>query len=554
MSAHAHVSHRYAAIAALLVLGRSGPSFAQSLDPQVRGDLRLAPLLTGLSAPIAAQYTPDGRLVVIEQGGDIIVVRGGNRTNAGTIAVEQSFAEQGLLGLAVDPRFADSNRLYFYYSAANTPTENRHKVAWATLDPVTDQVDVANRTVILENISGINNHNGGGLAFDANGLLYVGAGDNGCNCGCAPGSTSGRNWFGTCLTNAQGKILRVDRDGNIPNTNPLVGVADVAACGAEFSCGGNGARMEPNQANRGAPRTEIYLWGFRNPWRFTFDSQTGYLWIGDVGEVTYEEITVSRTGGQHHGWPFREGVHGQPVSTCATYTPGFGDCVEPVFEVPQSEAPASGSGSITGGVFSNHCSWPSGWRGRYWFGDYVKSRVWTVTPNGARDGVTGGKSTIVTAADGPVHFFNGLNGSVGFVAINGGAIFEILPANPAPCTTDDGGVAADVTTGDDAGTIPGDSGTPSGDAAPLPDGAPPADATSPADAAAQSDAGPRADSGGGGASDGGTTGERGSGCGCSTQGTRGRSPAAFAFIALAVWSLRRRRFLALGAGNPGPER
>ena len=78
--------------------------------------------------------------------------------------------------------------------------------------------------------------------------------------------------------------MRVDRDGNIPATNPLVGVADVAACGTQFTCSVvNGAGMEPTQGNRGAPRTEIYLWGLRNPWRFTFDSQTGYMWIGDVG-------------------------------------------------------------------------------------------------------------------------------------------------------------------------------------------------------------------------------------------------------------------------------
>ena len=182
--------------------------------------------------------------------------------------------------------------------------------------------------MLLHGLRGPANHDGGGLAIGPDGKLYVGAGDTGCNSGQPPPPPDSRigNYTGTCLTTANGKILRINLDGSIPSDNPLQGVS-VRACDAT-SCVANpgGAPVT------GMPRTEIWAWGFRNPWRFSFDAQTGFLWVGDVGEVTYEEIDLVR-GGQHYGWPWREGGVGDPVSTCATLgaNGGGSGCVDPKY-------------------------------------------------------------------------------------------------------------------------------------------------------------------------------------------------------------------------------
>lgn len=431
---------------------------AQALDPGVENDLTLTRILNNLDAPTAAEFLPDGRLVILQQNGAFKVYTGTlPLIDAGQLTVDTSHPERGLLGLAIDPQFATSNRLYFYYSADGAGAADRNRVAWATIDPSTSMVNVAGRTDILTGIYGPANHDGGGLAFGPDGHLYIGTGDTGCNCECDPG-TNTRNFFPTCLTNLNGKILRIDREGGIPATNPLVGVASVKACGPMAACGNMGAGRAPTDANTGAPRTEIYAWGLRNPWRFAFDSQSGFLWIGDVGDKTFEEITVSKRPGEHHGWPYREGAAGQEISTCATATSQSGDCVDPAYALPANEAPGN-RGSITGGVFSNHCSWPQAWRGRYWFGDYAKGRVWTFTPNQARDGVDlKSRVTIVQRAVGPAHFFNGPDGAVYFIAIEGSSIWKISPTNPVQCTEEDAGVIGhpDATTppiGDDASVV-----------------------------------------------------------------------------------------------------
>lgn len=472
--------------ALLLPVSLSRPGLAQvdTLDTSVSGDLVLSTVLTDISTafstedyPTAAEFLPDGRLVILGQTtGEILVWSGaGAPIIRGAIPVNVS-SERGLLGLAVDPEFLTTHRLYFYYSAEGSPATNRHRVAYATIDPATSAVDVANRVEILSGMYGPANHNGGGLAFGPDGNLYVGVGDTGCNCGCAPGG--GDNYFPTCLTNLNGKILRIDREGGTPATNPLAGILDVPACGASIDCSADGQHHFPDPAVTGAPAAPIYIWGLRNPWRFSFDGQTGHLWIGDVGEVTYEEITISRGPGEHHGWPFRDGPEGQDPSVCSAVTPTAGPCVDPVLAYPHSETPSSGSGSVTGGVFSNHCSWPEAYRGRYWFGDYSKNRVWMLTPNAARDGIVGGRTVIVRSAGGPVHFFNGADGAVYYLSIADGEIHRIGPAGPGSCAPD-GGVSIDA--------APGDARPPSDAAAPN-DAAPPPDAATPNDAGAAADA------------------------------------------------------------------
>jgi MYXO-CTERM domain-containing protein len=400
------------------------------LDPAVENDLVLTLEVQGASPATDMQFLPDGRLLIITQDGSFLLWDGANLDNAGNLTV-QSGGERGLLGVAIDPMFAQTNRIYFYYSLSNT-----QRVGYAVLNPATSQVDTANVTTIIDNLSANRNHDGGALRFGPDGNLYIGAGDTGCNCGCAPG-TNTDNYFPTCLTKYHGKIMRIDREGAAPATNPLVGVASAPACEAGNTCG-EAATFPTATAD---PLDEIYAWGFRNPWRIAFDEQTGYLWIGDVGEVTYEEITISTQPGEHHGWPFREGAEGQNVSQCQTVVPqSVTPCKDPAFAYDHAEAPASGSGSITGGVFSNHCSWPAPYAGLYWFGDYNKTRIWSVAPNANRDGiVNGSRQIIVRSANGPVSLANGPDGSIWYTTINDGEIWSIRPANPVQCNNPDAG-------------------------------------------------------------------------------------------------------------------
>ena len=198
-----------------------------------------------------------------------------------------------------------------------------------------------------------------------------------------------------------------------------------------------------------APRTDIYNWGFRNPWRFSFDEQTGYLWIGDVGEVTYEEITIARAG-RHHGWPFREGPHGYPVDKCREIRPDTGPCVDPVYHcrhgdstggsAQQGGAPFidglrsaslraidGGCQSITGGAFLSGPRWPAALRGRYAFADNVRGRLWTLQLTPTRDGVVAGSRQDLGRVRGmPVSLRSGPDGDL-FIAVLPGRLLRLSP-------------------------------------------------------------------------------------------------------------------------------
>ncbi|MFO0723871.1 MAG: PQQ-dependent sugar dehydrogenase [Myxococcota bacterium] len=511
---------------------------AQTLVPT--NDLDFSVFQDGLNAPSAAEFLPDGRLVITQQGGRFRVrpAAGGALINAGQVSVITNINEQGLLGIAIDPQFSTSNRIYFYYSENGSSTSDRHHVAWATIDPVTSIIDTANLHIIVRDLFGPANHNGGGIKFGPDGYLYIGVGDTGCNCACAPGTAN--NYFGTNLAVANGKILRVDRDGNIPASNPLTGAGLMVPGGGSVPrpCS-NGPNVEPNMNNPVAPRTDIYNWGFRNPWRFSFDEQTGYLWIGDVGEVTYEEVTVSTGPGQHHGWPWREGFHGDPGTACPMSTGLAGvpatqeNCTEPVYEYSHN----GGAASITGGVFSNHCSWPAPWAGRYWFADYDMQyhTVWTLTPDpasGRRQIVANSREDVLTNAGGVVHFFNGPDGAVYMVNINAGEIWRVAPKNPVVCAPPDAGIWPDAEPLD-TGVFEPDGG-PADTAVAIPDAG-----LSPTDTGVT----PQTDSGIAAADanslDAGSIGMAKSGCGCSTA-----SPGAaisMLLLGAAVVLMRRRR-------------
>ena len=444
---------------------------------------QLTTFASGLGQLTDFRFLPDGRVVTTDKTGVVrIRLTNGTIFQAGTFANVDSSSEKGLLGVELHPQFATNGRLFFYVSDGPSDID-KHRILSIVLNPdntlqcggAACAPGTGSVQVLLSNLKGPANHDGSGMAIGPDGKLYVGVGDTGCNSGVPPGGTI-TNFTGSCLTTANGKILRINIDGSIPSDNPLVGT-QVHACNPTSNTCSDDPRNDPVT---GQPRTEIWSWGFRNPFRFTFDPMTGSLWVADVGEVTYEEVDLV-TKGQHYGWPFREGGFGYPVSTCDTLgaNGGGADCVDPKYfcvhggntTLPDG-GPLDGScQSITGGTFLDTPGWPAAFQGRYWYGDNANGNVWTLTPNAARDGfVPSPRTSIGTGFGTVIRFLVGPDGLLYIGSVEGA--IRIL----SPKAGLDGGVP-------DAG--PPDAGPP--DAGP-PDAGPP-DA-GPRDAGPPLDAGP----------------------------------------------------------------
>ena len=424
----------------LLALAASLPAAAQTLAAGgPASTFQLTTYVSGLGQLTDFRFLPDGRVVMTEKTGAVKVRRtDGSVVTAGSFNVDSN-SEKGLLGVEVDPQFATNTFLYFYASDGPT-TANKHRVQKVRLNPdntlqCTGSCSTAQATVtvLLQNLQGPANHDGGGLAIGPDGKLYVGAGDTGANSGVPPGGNI-TNYIATCLTTANGKVLRINLDGTIPSDNPL------AAPGTKVpACNGSpGSAPDPSNVT-GTPRTEIWSWGFRNPFRLWFDAQTGRLWVGDVGEVSYEEVDLVGRG-QHYGWPFREGAFGYPVTRCDNLgANGSGaDCVEPAYFCEHAGAAGNNDGScqsITGGIFVDSPSWPAPYRGRYFFGDNANGNVWTLTPNAARDGfVASPRSDFGTGFGTPIRFLVGPDGNL-YVGDVGGDIVVISPRAGADAGT-----------------------------------------------------------------------------------------------------------------------
>lgn len=236
--------------------------------------------------PVGLFAPPDGtnRLFLLERDGRVQVVENSPDTTTRTLALDIVFdllagGELGLLGLAFDPEFGTNQQLFLNYTT-DKDGPLRTVVARYTMssqDP--DRIDGASREVLLELEQPRPNHNGGMLAFGPDGYLYIGVGDGGGDN--APAAQDRTNLFGT--------ILRIDVD----HTDPGLAYRIPAD--------------NPWRGNAQGFREEIYAYGFRNPWQFSFDHR-GWLWVGDVGEFTWEEIDLVAAGA-NYGWNIMEGAH-----------------------------------------------------------------------------------------------------------------------------------------------------------------------------------------------------------------------------------------------------
>ena len=300
---------------------------------------------------------PDGRRFVVEQGGRIVVV---DTTGASSVFLDVtarvvSGGERGLLGLAFPPDYAATGFFFVYYTAAGPGGLGVSRVSRFRVSSDPDSADAASEVVLIEMSQRRANHNGGGLDFDDAGNLYVGVGDEG---GAGDDFDNAQD-----LTTPHGSILRIDPSQNTTSP-PYYGIpAD-----------------NPFAVNLNGWRPEIWAWGLRNPWRIAWDSVTGTLWVGDVGQDAWEEIDRIASPG-NFGWDCREGGHafvplpGQdpPSDSCGVRTAA--DFVDPVAEYSH----ADGDESITGGFVVRGGALP-GLEGRYVFADFVSGRLFALDP------------------------------------------------------------------------------------------------------------------------------------------------------------------------------
>ena len=291
------------------------------------------------------------RQFVVEQDGRVMVVRDGHKLRTPFLDIRgqvTSGSEQGLLSVAFPPDYADSGLFYVYFTDND---QNQRIVEYKRASA--DRADPGSARVVLRMPDRESNHNGGQLLFGPDGLMYVGTGDGG-----GGGDRHGARGNAQNLGSLLGKILRIDpragggRPYQVPGSNPFVG--------------------------RAGARGEVYSYGLRNPWRFSFDRKTGDLSIGDVGQNAYEEIDFVRRGagrGANFGWrPFE----GRSRYTDGESAPG---AIGPVIV----RSHADGNCSITGGVVVRDRSLSL--RGRYLFGDFCRGRIESarLTPGRARD-------------------------------------------------------------------------------------------------------------------------------------------------------------------------
>lgn len=341
--------------------------------------LELVPLWRGFSAPLYLTNAGDGsgRLFVVEQGGKIRVIRNGKLTPEVFLDVSRlvtAGGERGLLGLAFAPDYAQTGNIYIDYTDRSGDTV---VARYTTKDPASDTPEWGTPLTVLTVKQPYANHNGGCLQFGPDGALYVGMGDGGSG-----GDPQGHAQRATDLL---GKILRVDVSGD-------------------------------------SFKPEVWAIGLRNPWRFSFDTSTGALWIGDVGQGAWEEIdyVAKPVAGLNFGWNRWEGTHPYPENAKATTKSGF---VFPVAEYPHPTGE-----SVTGGYVYRGQNYPA-LAGAYLYADYVKGWIAGIRVTAA-DGTSLSKPETMTLLESdtlPASFGEDESGELYMVDHNG-TIYAITAA------------------------------------------------------------------------------------------------------------------------------
>ncbi len=310
----------------------------ESAGPLPHIGLRL--IASYLDEPTYITHAGDGsgRLFILERRGKIRVIENDQMPAEPFLDItdqvySDGYIEQGLLGLAFHPDFPDDPRFFVYYSVENNDTV----LVSYEVSPDLRQGDKSTATVLLTIPQPFTNHNGGQVAFGPDGYLYLALGEGGLSKDPGPDSLLG-------------KILRLDIDSgdpySIPEDNPFIDNPDY--------------------------RPEIWALGLRNPWRFSFDRQTGDLYIADVGQNLFEEIDFEpgdSPGGNNYGWPIMEGYHCYESETCDSTGLTF----------PITEYGRESGCSVTGGYVYRGGQYPE-FDGLYIYADYCTGTFWTLRP------------------------------------------------------------------------------------------------------------------------------------------------------------------------------
>jgi len=333
---------------------------------------------------------PDGRWFVTEQAGRITAITP-NVPNAAaaeildiTDRVSTAGNEEGLLGFAFAPDFAQSRAFYVYYSAANP---RRSVISRFIANAASGSAAArGGEMVLLEIAQPFSNHNGGQMVFGPDGYLYIGLGDG--------GSARDPQGNGQNLSTLLAKLLRIDVSGGgaykVPSDNPFVG--------------------------RQGARGEIWAYGLRNPWRFSFDKVAGALWLADVGQDAREEVDIITRGG-NYGWSVMEG------SQCLG---GGTGCNHDGMQPPIIDyANAGNDCSITGGFVYRGSAVPA-LQGAYVYADYCSGKIWGLRAQGS---VRGENAQIGSAGFNVSSFAQGSDGEIYVLqhSDSGGGIYQLVP-------------------------------------------------------------------------------------------------------------------------------
>jgi glucose/arabinose dehydrogenase len=372
-----------------VTMGASACSSPSEASLPQGGGARLLEVASGLSFPLYLTAPPGetSRLFIVEQTGGIRIIKSGTLLETPFLDISgqvSSGGERGLLGLAFDPNYTSTGRFFVHYTdPAGDTRVSRFQVS---VNP--DIADAGSEQVILTATQPYSNHNGGQLLFGPDGMLYLGLGDGGSS-----GDPQGR---GQDLSDLLGSILRLDVQAGSPYTVPP---------------------DNPFVAQAGA-RPEIWSYGLRNPWRFSFDRGTGDLYIADVGEGQFEEVDVSPAAGGagkglNYGWNRMEGKH------CFNR----GECDQTGLTLPAHEYSHSQGCSITGGYVYRGSAIPA-LQGLYFFADYCQGWVRSFR-------YTGGAATELT--DWRALQPGGLITSFGedaageiYIMVEGGRVFKVV--------------------------------------------------------------------------------------------------------------------------------
>ena len=352
--------------------------------------ISLEPVVDGFEEPlfVAGPGDGSGRLFVLEKTGRIWIVRDGERSAApfldlsGTVSTQ---SEQGLLGLAFSPRFSKDNLFYVDYTREDGAT------VVSRISAKRDEAAAGGEQVLLTVAQPYANHNGGMLAFGPDGYLYVGLGDGGSG---GDPDGNGQN-LGTLL----GKLLRLDVTARASDARD-----------AEY-------RVPPDNpfVNQQGAMPEVWAYGLRNPWRFSFDRETGDLWIGDVGQNAWEEIDfqpASSAGGENYGWNHYEATHPYPPDA---------DAREGAYTMPVVEYDRDAGKSVTGGyVYRGKAEGELA--GTYFYADFVSGRIW-----GLQRGASGIETRLLLDTDYSIASFGEDDeGELYVVDYTGGGIYRIV--------------------------------------------------------------------------------------------------------------------------------